>query len=763
MNPYELLLKNPADEWENTTPVGNGRLGVSVFGRTDAELLQLNEENFWDQKEYDIHKGGEGFSEVLQKLREMLLTPVTPDTDPASVDADAYAMGALDGRFYRLQSYESIGELQLKFLSEGKVTDYRRVLDMLNGKATVSYRRGETEVREEVFAGYDPSLIAVRFTAESGTLDFDLTYSRPVREVNQPDEWMVQQRADTKMLPYETVVRGNRLTASAKTRSGTHRMQMILELHTDGENEAITDGFAVRGATYCVLYLAIATDSDAVLPEMLSEADFDRMYAKNSKRFSEIMGRSKLEFSAPDQSELPVNERIIRMQQTGELNPQLLAIYYTFGRYLLLSSSYGEGTMPANLQGVWNPYCKAPWNSNYTININLQMNYWPAEVANLSECTIPLFRYLTERLLPKGQEVAKAFYHCRGMVAHHISDIYGFALPGDGVWGLWPLGGAWLAYPMWEHYLFAQDETFLRETAYPYLKECAQFFLDDLFEHPRYPGKLLSGPSSSPENAYYRMPDNGKERFVSHICISPAMDIEIIGGLFDMYEKSAQILGVDAEMAEAVRDAHSRLMPLQIGSDGRLLEWIEEYEEYEPGHRHISHAFGLYPGWQINENTPDYYEAIRKVLKKRLANGGGHTGWSCAWLICLFARLHDPVGAEDMLCKLFTHSTRPNLFDSHPPFQIDGNFGAAAGIAELLLQSHTGKVVLLPALPESLGTGSFTGLMARGGLEVSAEFIDGRVTRLKLYAKCAGEFVLLVNGEEIRVNLAQGEEKELTF
>lgn len=763
MNPYELLLKNPAEEWENTTPVGNGRLGVSIFGRTDAELLQFNEESFWDQQEYDIKKGGKGFSEVLDRLREMLLTPVTPDTDPVLVDADAYAMKALDGRFYRLQSYESAGELQLQFLSPGEVADYCRVLDMLNGKADIRYRRGETEVREEVFASFDPSLIAVRFTAENGTLDFDLTYSRPVREVNQPDAWMVQQSADVKMLPYQTDVRDNRLIACSKTLSKTHAMQMIVELHTDGEQSAITDGFAVRGAKCCVLYIAIATDGEATLPEGLSEADFDALYAKNSARFSEIMGRSKLEFAATDEPELPVNERILRMQQTGVLDPQLLSIYYTFGRYLLLSASYGAGTLPANLQGVWNPYCKAPWNSNYTININLQMNYWHAEVTNLSECTAPLFGYLTKRLLPKGQEVAKEFYHCRGMVAHHISDIYGFALPGDGVWGLWPLGGAWLAYPMWEHYLFTKDEAFLRETAYPYIRECAQFFLDNLFEHPRYPGRLLSGPSSSPENAYYRMPAGDSERFLSHICISPAMDIEIIGGLFDLYEQAAGILGVDAQMAEAVQDAHARLMPLQIGSDGRLLEWIEEYEEHEPGHRHISHAFGLYPGWQINENTPDYFAAIRRVLKKRLANGGGHTGWSCAWLICLYARLHDPVGAEDMLIKLFTHSTKPNLFDSHPPFQIDGNFGAAAGIAELLLQSHTGRIVLLPALPKALQTGSFTGLMARGGLEVSAEFVDGRVTRLRLYAKCAGKFVLVVNGGEVTAEMAQGEEKALKF
>lgn len=755
MSAYELLLKNPAEEWENSTPIGNGRLGVSVFGRTDTEILQLNEENLWDSEEQDIKKGGEGFFEEMQKLREMLLTPVEEDTDYEKVDADAYADKHLDGRFYRLKSFESAGEMKFNFAGHDEISDYSRVLDMLNGKAVISYTRGETKVLEEVFASETPSLIAVRYTAENGTLDFSLTYSRPLRTTddNMGSDAAVE---NVEMIPYTTEIFGNCLFAESKTCSETHTMQLAAQLFTDGGIEEVKDGWAVRGAKECILYIAIATDKEAELPEDLSAAAFHKLYENNRERFSEIMGRSHIDFE-DEREAVPVDERLFWIKENGKLDVGLLSRYYTFGRYLLLSSSYGKDGMPANLQGIWNPYQKGPWNSNYTININLEMNYWPAETANLSECTAPLFRYLTERLMPKGREVAREFYHCRGMVAHHISDIYGFALPGDGVWGLWPMGGAWLAYAMWEHYLFTKDEDFLRDTAYSYIKECVQFFLDYLFEHPRYPGRLLSGPSSSPENAYYRMPDTGKERFMSHICISPTMDNQIIGGLFEMYEKMEELLQLDVETYHQVKDARPKLVPLQIGSDGRLLEWMEEFEECEPGHRHVSHAFGLYPGWQISEDTLDFMEAIKKTLEKRLENGGGHTGWSCAWLICLSARLHDPEMTEDMLMKLFTKSTKSNLFDSHPPFQIDGNFGAAAGIAEMLVQSHTGKIVLLPALPQTLKNGSFTGIMARGGLEVSAEFTEGRVTNLNLYAKCSGVFTLVVNGDEFEVEMKRGE------
>lgn len=762
MNNYELLLKNPAYEWENTTPVGNGRLGVSVFGRTDTEILQLNEECFWDENRYDIEKESDGYYEGLLELREMLLTDIDENTDISKLHADLYANERIGKQYFRVSSYETAGELAVKFLSDAAVSDYTRLLDMKNGIAKVRYRKGAASITEECFASFEPSLIAVRFQAEGGSLEFDLQYARPNRKTEGADEWMVREESDADMLPYTARVCGDLLLVSTATAQGDHTLSLVAKVLTDGEKENLADGFAVRGATEAVCYIAMVTDKAAFMPDGLTAADFDALYEKNAARFSEIMERSQVDFGG-DGKDMAADERLEQVKKSGMLDPTLLSIYYNFGRYLLLSSSYGKDALPANLQGIWSPYLKGPWNCNYTTDINLEMNYWPAETTNLSECAEPLFHYLTERLMPNGKRVAKAFYRAEGMTAHHTGDIYGYALPSDGVWGIWPMGGAWLAYPMWEHYLFTKDIDFLKEQAYPYIKENVKFMLSILFEHPKYPGRLLSGPSTSPENAYYRMPKEREGSFCSALAISPTMDIEIMDGLFEMFAEAATILGEDEALVKEALSAKERLMPLTVGEDGRLQEWLEYVDELEPGHRHISHLFGLYPGHMITKDTPEWWEAVKKSFDYRLSHGGGHTGWSCAWLICCFARLCDTEKLEDMLCKLFVNSTKPNLFDSHPPFQIDGNFGATAGIAEMLMQSHNGIIELLPSVPSSLSTGSFTGLMARGGLEVSAVFANGKVTELSLFAKAGGTFKLLVNGETVTLALMQGEKQVRLF
>ena len=478
--------------------------------------------------------------------------------------------------------------------------------------------------------------------------------------------------------------------------------------------------------------------------------------AEHIADFSAIMSRADIAYDYDEAIDaLPANERLERIK-AGGTDVGLVNLYFQFGRYLLLSSSRGK-SLPANLQGVWSGYLHAPWNADYHTNINLQMNYWHAETANLAECAEPLFDYINNYLLEGGKTVAKEYYHCRGAVLHHLSDIYGFAAPADGLWGLWPMGGAWLCYSLWEHYLFAPDADFLRETAYPYISECTRFFLDYMFEDEN--GYLCSGPSTSPENRYFL---NGE---AAYLCLSPTMDIEIIRGLFEMYIKTEEILGINAEQKAETVAAYQKLPPLKIGARGQLQEWQEDYGEPEPGHRHISHAFALYPGWEINKNTPDLMNAIDTTLKLRLASGGGHTGWSCAWLINLYARLGQGKNAADMIAKLFSNSTLDNLFDNHPPFQIDGNFGASAAMAEMLLQSHTDVIELLPALPDdpAYQNGAFEGLRARGGITVSADWMDGRVVCCRLTSAKNKKVTLRVNGEIYEDYLAAGVTKELLF
>ena len=429
------------------------------------------------------------------------------------------------------------------------------------------------------------------------------------------------------------------------------------------------------------------------------------------------MNRAELDLG-DDYAFLPVNKRLERLKaDENAVDPGLIALYFDFGRYLLVSSSR-PGSLPANLQGVWNTYTEAPWNSDYHTNINLQMNYWLAESANLSDCALPLFDYMNDYLLESGRETARVNYRCRGTVLHHLSDIYGFTAAADGVWGLWQLGGAWLCYSLWEHWLYTGDLKFLRRRAYDYIHDSARFFLDYMFEKD---GMLMTGPSTSPENRYYC---GGK---AVSLCLSPTMDIEIIGGLLRIYVELEKLLQNDMSQLEEAQKALEKLPPLKVGKHGQLMEWLEDYDEPEPGHRHVSHLFALYPDCAINKNTPQLMKAAKVTLERRLSNGGGHTGWSCAWLTALFARLGDADNVSAMLRKLFVKSTRDNLLDSHPPFQIDGNFGASAAIVEMLMQSHNDEIELLPALPKECKNGSFRGFVARGGKVVSAVWKDGKV------------------------------------
>ena len=732
MSHYRLYLDTPAidaatDGWENATPVGNGKLGAMLYGGIEQEILQLNEERIWAGKKRPV--SAPGFYEKFQSLRTRLLRGEI-------AGADAAAEQLLAPYFGRVSSYETAGELRLAFdTAPLPYTKYSRVLDLLHGVATVSYQQGETTYTRTLFASYPRGVIVLCLESDRpAAISLTARYTRPVglRSVRvQNDTMYVDGETSDALHPFSVALQ---FTPSGGT----------LQSNPDGS-------LSIRHADRLVITIAIATHAQAALPTLPS---YEALKSEHEADFSAIMRRADVCFdeSDPTLDILPVPARLTRLRR-GEQDPGLINLYFQFGRYLLLSSSRGS-SLPANLQGVWNRDISAPWGSDYHTNVNLQMNYWHAEVANLAECTLPLFHYMHTSLLPGGQAVAKEYYRCSGTVVHHLSDIYGFAAPADGLWGLWQTGAAWLCYPFWEHYLFSPDLDFLRTTAYPFIAECTRFFLDFLVEAPD--GTLQSGPSTSPENRYFLDTDQG--RVAAYLCLSPTMDVEIIRGLFDMCIRCEELLHEDNDLLQRTKQAIRKLPPLRIGKHGQLMEWQQDYDEPEPGHRHVSHCFALYPDCHINRTTPALMQAMATTLHRRLSHGGGHTGWSCAWLINLFARLGDGTGAQAMLQKLLCSSTKDNLFDSHPPFQIDGNFGGAAGIAEMLLQSHDGTLTLLPALPDTgaLCNGSFSGLRARGGITVDAAFRNGSVYTCTLKAERSCTLCLRTGGREYTVSLTGG-------
>lgn len=736
MKEHILKLSFPAEVWEHGTPIGGGSFGAMLFGNPNTEKIYLCEETIWAGEKRDTTL--EDFKERVDTLRQMYLDRKTAEIDP-------WAQEHLGRGIEKIQSYEYAGLLTLDFHDHSPVNDYNRSLHLNTGIAEITYDKNGNKIKETAFSSYADETTAIKFEAQD-EIGFDMRFSRENIE--------------------SVTFLNDLLLVRAKTACKKHRFAVGIKIDTDGDINYSDGTISVTNTTDTIIFITIATEFnfggefEAICLDILSEAeDFDELKENAADDFSSLFESSDIDLYSPKEIEdMFADERLKRLQEdVNATDDGLIALYFAFGKYLLISSSR-EGTLPANLQGIWVEKTENPWNSDYHTNINLQMNYWLSEVANLPGCHLPLFSYMNNYLLESGKETAKKNYHCRGTVVHHLSDIYGFTTPADGIWGVWPMGGAWLSMHMWEHYLYSLDEEFLRETAYDYIHECALFFMDYLFEGKD--GYLLSGPSISPENKYY--PISGNKEITATIAFSPTMDTEIITCTLQNYIECENILNINEKDKKAAEEALAKLPPLKVGKNGCLMEWLEDYDEVEPGHRHISHAFGLYPANLITQKTPELFEAVKKTLARRLSHGGGHTGWSRAWLINLFARLKDADNTYEHIRLLLTKSTLPNFLDVHPPFQIDGNFGGAAGIAESLLQSHEDYIHILPAAKNTL-TGAFENLKARGNVEVSAVFENGRVKSADIYSPTANEVKIKVNGEMYSVELKQGKYAELTF
>ncbi|MGD0668580.1 MAG: glycoside hydrolase family 95 protein [Bryobacteraceae bacterium] len=737
-----LWYRHPAQTWGDALPVGNGRIGGMVFGVISKERVQLNEDTIWNGKKRD--RINPEALKALPEVRRLLF-------EGKVKEAEALEEQKMMGIPNRQPPYQPLGDLNIEFSGNDNAEDYRRELSLATGIVRVTYRIGDAACTREVFSSAPDQALVVHLTCDKpGRLSFHATLTRSQdaqTTVAAPDRVVLQGEAIT----HTNFWISPRLTPE-KLKAETDQLEprgvkfrgVLRAINEGGRLEVSGTGVVISKANAVTLLVVAATDYRGGDPA----AACDQYLARAAKPYSALKSTHLADHEKlfrrvevvlappaadPAVESLPTDERLARLRK-GREDPGLSALYFQFGRYLLMGSSR-PGTMAANLQGIWNELMAPPWDSKYTTNINLQMNYWPAEVGNLAETTGPLFD-LVKMSLESGRRTAKEMYGARGFAFHHNIDAWGDTAPVDYAYcGIWPMGGAWLALHFWEHYQYGMDRAFLSREAYPIMKEASLFLLDFLVDDGK--GHLVTNPSYSPENSY-RMADGT----VGRQTVGASMDYEIIYALFHATMAASQILGTDAGYRTELEKALKSIPDLKIGKLGQLQEWSEDYDEPSPGMSHVSHLFALYPSDEITlRGAPELAKAARVSLERRVQNGAGRRGWSSGWYSNLWARLEDGDRAYGHVNNLLSSATE-TLLNGSRMFQIDANFGGAAGVAEMLLQSHSGVIAFLPALPSAWPEGRFHGLRARGNVEVDASWKGGRAVSGALRPGVAGEFQL---------------------
>jgi len=758
-----LWYRQPAAKWVEALPLGNGRLGAMVFGSVPQERLQLNEESLWAGEPCDAYP--DDFREHLTELQQLVL-------DGKIAEARELGLKKLTKSPTSFRSYQPLADLMIE--TEAEATgDYRRDLNLATGVARVECRLGDALLTREMFISAVDDVLAIRLAADKpGAVHAKIRLTRE-KDMVVTAEGAHRLRMDGQIVDIEAPEAYDDNPGGSGP-GGAH-MKFAGRLLVRNEGGTVTadgDAVVIAGADEAVILFTAKTDYNvaklnydrsldpaALADEILAKASgktWQQLLDGHVVEHRAMFDRVALALGGDDAASRPTDERLDAVKQGGE-DPALLALYFQYGRYLLMSSSRRPGQLPANLQGIWNDRMWAPWEADYHLNINLQMNYWPADLANLSET----MESLTDWLVPTteaGRASARRLYSARGWVAFTTSNPFGRTSPGgsshasqfqNGV--LDPLAGAWMAMTLWRHYEFTGDREFLRQRAYPVLKGAAEFLLDYAIEDSD--GHLVIVPSTSPENAYVH-PQTGK---AVRITRGSTYHTAIVRAVFGAVIEGSRSLEVDESLRDELEAALDKLPPVRIGDDGTIQEWIEDFREQSPGHRHISHLIGLHPFAQITQEDALLFEAAAKTLERRLGHGGGHTAWSRGWIINFYARLFDGEAAHEHAVMLLRKSTLPNLFDTHPPFQIDGNFGGTAGIAEMLVQSHDDTVHLLPALPKAWPNGSVRGLKARGGFVVDISWRGGRVDAFAIRATRAQTLRLRVGDKIVERPMRAGE------